>query len=139
MQTTSTLYEQRQLCKDNDNFVRTMFTLCTNNVDFLRTTLTLQGQRQLCTNSVNFVRTTTTLSEKRPRLSVSKTRRILSENGRLQIFSKNGGCSAKTRRLESPQFILRTILVTSATFRKVVFTEQRNEKSAFAFLNPSLN
>ena len=35
--TTTTLYEQRQLCKDNDDFVRIMFTLCTNNVNFART------------------------------------------------------------------------------------------------------
>ena len=70
---TTTLYEQRQLCKDNDNFVRiilmfshfvqTMSTLqgqrqlCTNNVH------TLYEQRQLCTNNVNFARTTTTLYE----------------------------------------------------------------------------
>ena len=39
--TTTTLYEQRQLCKDNDDFVRIMFTLCTNNVNFARTTTTL--------------------------------------------------------------------------------------------------
>ena len=38
---------------------------------------------------------------------------------------QSGSFSAKTGRLESPQFILRTILVT--TFK------------AFAFLNPSLN
>ena len=75
--TTTTLYEQRQLCKDNDNFVRIMFTLCTNNVNFVQTTSTLQGQRrlctnnvhtlyeqrQLCTNNVNFARTTSTLHE----------------------------------------------------------------------------
>ena len=40
-----------------------------------------------------------------------KTRRILSENGRLEIFSKNERFSAKTGGLESLQFILRTILV----------------------------
>ena len=39
--TMTTLYEQRPLCKDNDDFVRIMFTLCTNNVNFARTTTTL--------------------------------------------------------------------------------------------------
>ena len=43
---------------------------------------------------------------------VSKTRRILSrENGRPKIFSKNGMFLTKAGGLESPQFILRTILV----------------------------
>ena len=39
--TTTTLYEQRQLCTNNVNFVRIMFILCTNNVNFARTTTTL--------------------------------------------------------------------------------------------------
>ena len=37
---------------------------------------------------------------------VSKTRRTLRENGRLEIFSKNGRFAAKTVGLESPHFIL---------------------------------
>ena len=42
---------------------------------------------------------------------VSKTRRTLSENERPEIFSKNGVFLTKAGGLESPQFILRTILV----------------------------
>ena len=41
-----------------------------------------------------------------------KTRRILGENRRLEIFSKNRRFSAKTGGLESPQFILRTSVLT---------------------------
>ena len=67
------------------------------------------------------------------------------------MFSKNGSFSAKTGRLESLQFILRTILVT--TFQNLY--QQHSERlslwsnetkrlwhlnsKAFAFLNPSLN
>ena len=59
------MYKQRQLCtKNDDNFVRIMFTLCTNNVNFVRTTSALY-ERTLCTNNNNFVRTTTTLYEQR--------------------------------------------------------------------------
>ena len=76
MNNVHTLYEQRQHCTNNDNFVRTTSTplyeqrqLCTNNDNFVRTTSTLYEQRQLCTNNVNIVRTTTTLYEQRPHLS----------------------------------------------------------------------
>ena len=41
---------------------------------------------------------------------VSKTVRMLSENGRPEMFSINGRFSAKTGRLESSQFILRWLL-----------------------------
>ena len=59
------------LCTNNVNFVRTTTTLyeqrqhCTNNVNFARTTSTLYEQRQLCMNNVNFARTTSTLYEQR--------------------------------------------------------------------------
>lgn len=58
------------------------------------------------------------------RSRVSKTRRILSENGKPEIFSKNGRFSAKMGGLESPQFILRTILVI--TFHKLY--QQHSER-----------
>ena len=61
VQTTTTLCEQRQLCKDNNNFVRIMFSLCLNSVNFVQTMSTLSKQHQLCKNNVIFVRTTSTL------------------------------------------------------------------------------
>ena len=48
---------------------------------------------------------------------MSKTRRISSENGRPEIFCKNGRFSAKTRGLESLQLISRITLVI--TFHKL--------------------
>jgi len=60
VQRTSTLWKQRlhfaettQLwAKIVDNFVRIMFTLCTN-VNFVRTTSSFNEQRQLCKNNVH--------------------------------------------------------------------------------------
>ena len=82
--------------------------------------------------------------------SVSKTWRIISENGTPEIFSKNGRFSARRGGLESPQFILRTILVI--IFHKLYqkhserlslrSSETKNHRhlniKAFAFLNPCL-
>ena len=75
VQTTSTLYKQRPhfakqrqvWVTNDDNFVRIMFTLCTNNVHVVRTTSTLYEQRPRCTNNVQVLRTTSKLYEQRPR------------------------------------------------------------------------
>ena len=66
--TTTTLYEECRLCKNNVDFLRRTSTLqgqrqlCKDNVDFARTTSTLQGQGRLCKDNDDFARTTTTLS-----------------------------------------------------------------------------
>ena len=74
----------------------------------------------------------------------------MSENGWLEIFSKNGRFSAKPGVLESLQFILRTILVIPVIFHKLhqQYSERLSLQSsetnshrhlnikAFAFLNP---
>ena len=73
VQTTSTLYKERR------QFVRIMFTLCTNNVNIVRTTTTLYEQRQLCTNNVNFARTTSTLYEQR-RTALYEQRQLCTNN-----------------------------------------------------------
>ena len=79
---------------------------------------------------------------------MSKTRRIFSENGRPEIFCKNGRFSAKTRGLESLQLISRTTLVI--TFHKLYHrhserlslrssetkSHQHRNIKAFAPLNP---
>ena len=61
------------------------------------------------------------LVEQRKQLSLArrvlKTRRILSEKGKQEIFSKNGRFSARRGGLESPKFISRRILVI--TFHKL--------------------
>ena len=77
-----------------------------------------------------------------------KNQENFSENGRPEIFSKNGRFSAKTRGLESPQFISRTTLVI--TFHKLYHrhserlslrssktkSHQHRNIKAFAPLNP---
>ena len=56
-----------------------------------------------------------------------KNQENFKQNGTPEIFSKNRRFSAKTGGLESPQFLLRAILVITETFHKL-YLQQHSER-----------